>query len=102
MPAGKCKRRSGQFDIPKDSRSTPTILVARTCRTRGSPVRGVMMKHKVMAGALAGVFAAASLAAHAADLPPRPPYTPPPAVVVPAYNWTGIYIGVNGGYGWGR
>jgi outer membrane immunogenic protein len=61
-----------------------------------------MKKHTSIAGALAGVFAAAGFAAHAADLPPRPPYIPPPAVVVPAYNWTGIYIGVNGGYGWGR
>lgn len=35
----------------------------------------------------------------AADLPPR---APAPPVVVPAavYNWTGFYIGANGGYGW--
>jgi outer membrane immunogenic protein len=37
--------------------------------------------------------------AFAADLPPPIPPAPlPPAV----YNWTGFYIGINGGYGTGR
>ena len=37
----------------------------------------------------------------AADLPvpaPPPVYVPP---VVPVYNWTGSYVGINGGWGWG-
>jgi outer membrane immunogenic protein len=39
-------------------------------------------------------------AASAADLPART-YTKAPAVApVMAYNWTGCYVGVNGGYGW--
>jgi outer membrane immunogenic protein len=45
-------------------------------------------------------LATAGLPAHAADLPSRPIYSPP--VVAPVYNWTGIYLGINGGYGWGR
>ena len=32
---------------------------------------------------------------------PAPYYKAPPAFI-PLYNWTGFYIGVNGGGGWGR
>jgi outer membrane immunogenic protein len=45
-----------------------------------------------------------STSAFAADLPPpvapRAPavYVPP---VLPVYNWSGFYVGVNGGWGWG-
>ena len=47
------------------------------------------------------LLAAGSLAASAADLPPRP--TPLPATaMVPVYNWTGIYLGINGGYTFGK
>ncbi len=50
-------------------------------------------------------FALMALAegAMAADLPPR--YYPPVAkapVYNPVYNWTGFYVGINGGGGWGR
>jgi outer membrane immunogenic protein len=45
-------------------------------------------------------FAAPALAA---DLPQRPLPAPAPAVVMPyLYDWTGFYIGGNGGYGWNR
>lgn len=36
--------------------------------------------------------------ARAADLAVK---APPPTPVAAVYNWTGFYIGVNGGYGWG-
>lgn len=39
--------------------------------------------------------------AGAADMPAPVPYTKA-AAVVPAYNWTGFYIGAMGGYGWSR
>jgi outer membrane immunogenic protein len=43
-----------------------------------------------------------SLPAFAADLAPSPNYVKAPAVVAaPVYNWTGFYVGVNAGYGWG-
>lgn len=48
----------------------------------------------------AGVCAGAT-AALAADLPPpaAPAYKAPPPIAV--FDWTGFYIGVNVGYGWG-
>ncbi|THD47767.1 MAG: porin family protein [Bradyrhizobium sp.] len=49
------------------------------------------------------VFAAALLAgpALAADLPVQSPVYKAP-VIAPVYNWTGFYVGVNGGGSWGR
>ena len=43
-----------------------------------------------------------SLAAHAADLPSRPIQREPAVVQATVYSWTGFYIGINGGFGWGR
>jgi outer membrane immunogenic protein len=43
-----------------------------------------------------GAFAF-SAAALAADMPVKAP----PPVVVAVYNWTGLYIGIQGGYAWG-
>jgi outer membrane immunogenic protein len=46
-----------------------------------------------------GLLAMASMA-NAADLP-RQMVTKAPAYVAPYYNWTGFYLGINGGGGWG-
>jgi outer membrane immunogenic protein len=57
---------------------------------------------KKSSGAMAaGILALATAAApaRAADLSVAPAYKAP--VAAPVYNWTGIYLGVNGGYGWG-
>lgn len=59
------------------------------------------MKRVILA--CAGVLALSGVAA-AADLPPAPgpvPYYKAPAYL-PAYNWSGFYIGLNGGGGWGH
>ncbi len=52
--------------------------------------------------ACVGLLAFAAGTAAAADLPPRypPPYRAP--IYSPVYNWTGFYLGINGGGGWGR
>jgi outer membrane immunogenic protein len=39
-------------------------------------------------------------AASAADLPQAQPYRAPPVAMPLMYNWSGFYIGANGGYGW--
>ena len=53
---------------------------------------------------LAAVAAVAmsSGVACAADLAARPYTKAPPMIVDPAYNWSGFYLGVNVGYGWGK
>ena len=43
----------------------------------------------------------AAMARSAADLSLAPLYKAPPTQYSPAYNWTGFYLGVNGGGGWG-
>ena len=48
-----------------------------------------------------GVLFAAPCAG-AADLSVAPLYKAQPSQVSQAYDWTGLYIGVNGGGGWGR
>jgi outer membrane immunogenic protein len=49
---------------------------------------------------IGAVFAAiGSASAFAADLPMQSYKSAP--VVAQVYNWTGFYVGVNGGYGWG-
>ena len=61
------------------------------------------MKRVVLAGLGALAMMTTMTTANAADLS-RQPVMPAkaPAYVAPIYNWTGAYIGVNGGYGWGR
>jgi outer membrane immunogenic protein len=56
---------------------------------------------KVLLGTIGLVALTGS--AFAADLPQRPMPAPAPAVVMPyLYDWTGFYIGANGGYGSNR
>ena len=51
--------------------------------------------------AIALLALAAAGPARAADLSVAPLYKAPPVVAAPAYNWSGFYVGVNGGGGWG-
>ena len=60
--------------------------------------RGQNMKQLLLAGVAA---ISAVTAASAADMQARPYKAPPPAAMIsPAYNWSGFYIGAMGGYGW--
>jgi outer membrane immunogenic protein len=52
--------------------------------------------------ACAGLLAAAvATPSFAADLP-RPAYKAAPAVYVAPFSWSGFYVGINAGYGWGN
>ncbi|ETR75220.1 membrane protein [Afipia sp. P52-10] len=57
---------------------------------------------KYLLGSAAIVALALATPAAAADLGVRYPTKAPPPVVAPIWNWTGFYIGINGGYGWGN
>jgi outer membrane immunogenic protein len=54
----------------------------------------------------AACFAVAALVtaqcAAAADLSVAPLYKAPPPPATPAYDWSGFYLGINGGGGWGH
>jgi outer membrane immunogenic protein len=59
-----------------------------------------MKSRMILTGIAAAALLALPLTAQAADLP-RPSYKAP-AYVVPAYaSWSGFYVGINGGYGFG-
>ena len=47
------------------------------------------------------LFALSATGALAADLP-RPLPAKAPVVYAPMFNWTGFYVGINGGYGFGN
>ena len=59
------------------------------------------MKRVLKATVSSAALLSCALSAQAADLPMAPVYQPAPAAVQQIYNWTGFYVGVNGGYGWG-
>ncbi len=57
------------------------------------------MKRIFIAGILSALAATYAIAADLPQpLPQAPAYVP---IVAPVYNWTGIYVGINGGWGWG-
>jgi outer membrane immunogenic protein len=61
--------------------------------------RGQNMKQLLLAGVAAISVASA---ASAADMQARPYKAPPPAAMIsPAYNWSGFYLGAMGGWGGG-
>ena len=59
------------------------------------------MKRVIVAG-MAALAVMSMTAAHAADLSRRPAMpTKAPAYVEPPFTWTGVYLGINGGWGFG-
>jgi outer membrane immunogenic protein len=60
------------------------------------------MKRLVLAGIGAIAVIAAAESATAADIARRPAMPTKAAQYNAPYSWTGVYAGINGGYGWGR
>src|SRR3954467_3783737 len=58
-----------------------------------------MLTNLIRAGIAALALLILPMAAHSADLPRS---YKAPVYVAPVYNWTGFYVGINGGYGWGQ
>src|SRR5215471_16243556 len=58
-----------------------------------------MEMNRIWVGAVAAVALSLSAPASAADLAARPYTKAPPPVVATIYDWSGFYIGLNGGYG---
>jgi outer membrane immunogenic protein len=57
---------------------------------------------KIVPGSLGFILLSIlSGSAMAADLSTRPPIHTKAPMMAPGFNWTGIYIGINGGGGWG-
>jgi outer membrane immunogenic protein len=61
-----------------------------------------MMKRLVLAGIGALAMVSMMGAANAADIARRQQAMPVKAPVYMPYNWTGLYVGINGGGGWGQ
>jgi outer membrane immunogenic protein len=57
---------------------------------------------RLLQAAVAGALTLAASSALAADLP-RPAYKAPIYTApAPVFTWSGFYVGINGGYGWGK
>src|SRR5262245_22055369 len=60
------------------------------------------MRKILAAGIGVLALAGAMLPAAAADLARKPVYKAPPPPIIDPWTWTGIYVGLNGGYSWGK
>jgi outer membrane immunogenic protein len=58
------------------------------------------MRKSFWAG-VGGVLLCCVNPAFSADMPIMPVKGAPPPFIAPFYNWTGFYVGINGGYGFG-
>jgi outer membrane immunogenic protein len=57
---------------------------------------------RILLGCATLAVVAMGAPAMAADLPAAPVYKAPVMAPAPWYDWTGFYVGLNGGYSWGR
>src|SRR6185295_9243614 len=74
----------------------PRLKIARRFEIQLPTERNAVKKLFLLAASASLLLAGA---ASAADMAARP-YTKAPVAPVAVYNWTGFYVGVNGGGGW--
>jgi outer membrane immunogenic protein len=80
----------------------PCVRVGHHPLSDHNEAEGPKMNSLIRFGIVAAALVAAPLAASAADLPAAPAYKAP-AYVAPSYsNWSGFYVGINGGWGFGK
>src|ERR1019366_3049685 len=81
---------------PMDASTRPSFA------TFTRPVKGPkkMKTKSIQTGVAIAALLIATIAAQAADL--RQPSYKAPAYSAPGFNWSGFYIGLNAGYGWGN
>jgi outer membrane immunogenic protein len=79
----------------------PVVKFSRETKLMGEAMRRALFIIIAVSGCLAGAISLAQAAdmATKARMPAKGPMAPM-VVPVPVYNWTGCYIGGNGGYGW--
>jgi outer membrane immunogenic protein len=102
---GTCAARHAFAKLEKMS----VAILVRNLWARGVILREVVKESQAtkqensMKKFLLSTLSVVAMAAPAiaADLPARP-YKAPPPVVMPVYDWTGFYIGGNGGWGESR
>src|SRR5262249_15744216 len=103
-------RLTGKARLRRSVAVLPSHSACRTrLRSRAEPFRSASQGRLGMQRAFASATTLVALAvmvssAGAADLsrrPPPPSRAPPVYAPVPHYNWTGFYIGINGGGAWG-
>jgi outer membrane immunogenic protein len=87
------------FEIQPELRNPDTTVGDFQARPGPNRILEAVMKKLALA---ISVLAISAVSASAADMAPAPVYSKAPVVVAPAYNWTGCYLGVEGGGNWGR
>jgi outer membrane immunogenic protein len=77
--------------------TTGAKFIGRQIRT--TPQRGSNIMKKFLLGTVGLMALGMAAPASAADLAARPYTKAPPPILAPIYDWSGFYIGANGGWG---
>jgi outer membrane immunogenic protein len=99
---GMAERRRVAVHAPgiHSTRSPEAVNMLANCRRWSSANRSIAVKSIIVA--VVALFTAVGCAS-AADMPlPQAVPVPPPNYFPAYYNWSGVYLGINGAYAFGR